>query len=481
MRMLVMRMLVMKRYRIFLFIFCIGLFAGNFSLNIPVYASMPVPVTDQASFATWLTNTGRPLRSRYHGYTANYNTYKNYNLLTYGQPSNVRGNRYDNLSHQYAMHGYSYDEYTVTNTYFPDDTTGTSDPRKWNNIALGQDAAVSWMRLSAREKEYIENSKLFYSGNSFGGMSYKSLKLTREKCIVIAVPSWTMGFALYTSHYNSSGQIRYGTLNGNGIGGVNIDGGISLLPASSNRAYTINSEQEYVDITFNISLNVKSFTGLAKQSDISRGGIIFGVSSYEKLGAGPWSASKTIRFARVSKTPLADYTQQITQKSTIWVVSALGDLVSKDLSVSLTIVEKAKSNLKGTMSIKGAISLFDGKKTMMGYILPNNPKRFMSLEKITQRIDFDGNPLPSSVTFYQIGGKTTTVLVKKTSSSTGYAELVYKLGILPSSLTWRNIRINPPYDCLASTFIGSKRTDYVIHDIEITGDIYDMVYLQAPV
>lgn len=469
-----------KRFAGVLLLLLILMDLFNFTTSNNVFSLMPEPVTNQSTFIAWLKNTGRLTHSRYHGYAANYEVYKNYKLLTYGTPQNVSGNRYDSGSKQYAMHGFSYDEYTVTNTYFPDDTTGVSDPRKWNNINLGQDATISWMRLTTREKEHIQNSKLFYSGKSFNGMTFKSLSLSQQNCIVLAIPSWTLGFALYTSHYNSNNQIRYGTLSGDGIGGIVIQGSVKISPAKANLTFEINSNQEYIDLTFNNSASITAYNGLAKSSDISRGGIIFNGKSYESQGAGPWNLSQTIRYSRISTNPSTDFTRTISIKTTIWVVSALGDLVSKEITTSFTIIEKAKSALKGNMSISGAISLFDGKKTMTGYNLPFNKKRFLCLEKITLRIDFEGAPMPNSVTFYPLGGKTTTAMVIKTSYKTGYAQLIYPMGIIPSTLTWSNVRVNPAYSCYASSYIGSKRTDYVISGIEITGDIYDLVYLDAP-
>lgn len=444
-----------------------------------VSAAMPSPVTDQQSYVAWLETTGRPVYSRYHGYVANYEVYKNYNLLSYGTPSMVPNNRYDSKENQYAIHGFSYDEYTVTNTYFRDDTTGVSDPRNWNNISLGQDSAVSWMRLSLREKEHIKNSQLFYSGKSFGGMTFANLGLTESKCVVIAIPSWTLGLALYTRHYNNKGEIRYGTLTGSGIGGAEIAGAIKPSNNLNNNIYTIGYNQDYLDIEFNIQSLIQNYTGLAKSTDIARGGIIFNNIQTESQGSGPWSTNQTIRYSRISTTPTKDFAREITVKSTIWAVSALGDLVSSELSYTFTLIEKAKVSINGILTIKGSISLFDGKKTMMGYTLPINPKRFLCLEKITMRIDFNCETVPDTVIFYPLGGKTRIVSVIKITNTTGYAQISYYMDIIKSSLTWSNVRVKPSYLCSARAYYKNISMEFVLKGIEITGDIYDLVYVHS--
>ena len=80
---------------------------------------MPAGITDQASYIAWLDATGKPACSRYHGYAANYQVYRDYKLLSYGTPQMVPGNRYDSATGQYAMHGFSYDEYTLTTPISP--------------------------------------------------------------------------------------------------------------------------------------------------------------------------------------------------------------------------------------------------------------------------------------------------------------------------------------------------------------------------
>lgn len=458
-----------------------------FSKPVQTGALMPSPITNQASFEAFLNSTGKPVLSRYRGYRASYDTFLKYSMLSYGKPSDVPGNRYDTATKQYAAHGFSYDEYTVTNTFFPDDSIYTTDPRKWNNLTLGQDAAVSWMRLTSREKEHIKKAQIYYMGQSYGTMTYSSLALTEQKCVVIAVPSWKLGFALYTRHYNSRGELRYGTLHGYGIGGIAIGGTVKPSSEPSGKVFKILPGSDYIDINFQISFNISSYSGLARSSDIARGGIQFKSSNIESSGAGPWNMQKTVRYNRASYTASSMTAKSVTEKAVIWAVSAMGDLVTKEISYTFTLEEQPKPVYvppvipvdSGTLKMEGAISLFKNSKTLLGYSLPLNPLRFLCLEKITLRIDFKSAPLPDYVVFYPVGGSSSYAVVNKTSATTGYSQHQYTLGVLPSTISWSNVRLSPSLSCHASCYYGGVKEDVYLYGIEITGDVYDLVYLQA--
>lgn len=443
-------------------------------------AAMPGKITDQASYIAWLQATGKPAYSYYHQYAANYEIYRDYRLLTYGTPQMVSGNRYDAKTRQYAIHGFSYDEYTVTNSYFPDDSTVASDPGKWKNIALGRDSQVSWSRLSARQKEHIKQAVFYYSGRDYGQMNYSSLKMREEQSVVIAIPSWNLGFALHTKHYNSRKELRYGTLHGNGIGGIALSGSLKAQGEPLDRTFYIPADKDYLDLTLCAQAWISGYTGLAVEKDIEKGGIILNNVSVESSGPGPWTSAQTIRFARESFSTGDDNRRNVTVKAVIWTVSAMGDLASSELSYTFTLVEKAKRVLTGTLSMKGAISLFQNKKTMRGYSLPSNNLRFLCLEKITLRIDFNGGKIPDYVIFRPVGSDEVRIAVTKISVFSGFAQMVYTMGILPSSLTWENRRINSPYHCSASAYCGTEKTDFMLDGIEITGDVYDLVYLDSP-
>ena len=129
-------------------------------------------------------------------------------------------------------------------------------------------------------------------------MTFSSLKLAENKCVVIAVPSWYMGFALYTSHYNSRNQLRYGTLHGNGIGSASLKCSFNAISQSGTGVFHIPHDKDYIDVSFSSEGIVTGFTGLAGAGDISSGGVKIGNRVCEGSGSGPWSLVASLRYYR---------------------------------------------------------------------------------------------------------------------------------------------------------------------------------------
>ncbi len=447
-----------------------------------ITAAIPVPVSSQSSFESWLSKTGKPVFSRYHSYRANYAVYRDYKLLTYGRPQDVSGIRYDSKTKQYSAHGFSYDEFVVTNTFFPEDSNVISDPSKWKNIDLGRDAEISWLRLSEREKQFIKKTQIFYMGRSFGKMTFTSLKLTQAKCVVIAVPSWYLGFALYTSHYNSKGERRYGTLHGNGIGSASINCTLSI-PGNSSKVIHIPYGKDYADVKLSALCSVSGFTGLALSGDIASGGIVFAGKSIESAGSGPWKIDPVKRYYRTGTDRTVMQTRSVTEKAKVWAVTAMGDIMIKEVSIGFTIIEDPvpvpKQDATGVLSIRGDIGFFRDGRSMAGYPIPKNDKRFLCYERVTARLDLAGGNMPSKVVFDLPGGPFVEVPVIKTGTDRGYASFSYYIGEIPSTVTWQNVRIRLPYICKASAYFGTRRIDHSLGGIDITGSIYDIVYFQG--
>lgn len=445
-------------------------------------AEMPLPITCRSSYIQWLERTGRPAYSRYSGHVANYEVFRKYKLLSYGEPGSVPGNRYDPHSGEYEAHGYSYDEYILYNTFFPEDYPSSSDPRTWNRINLGTDAAVSWMRLTAREKEHVKAAIIYYMGNDYGGMNFTEMNLTEQKCIVLSIPSLELGFALHTYHYSPSGALRYATFHGDGIGDILISGGIE--PLGSN--FTIKSSKDYIDIDFEIGSVVEEYLGLALESDLAGGGIKFGDSQIYADGPGPWNMLKTMRYRRDATDNTENRYRFFTEKAYIWAVTQMGDLITREVFCYFVIVQEPKSIpkygegiLEGEMSMKGDISFFSGQESLIGYPLPYNPLRFLSLEKAELRIDFTGDTIPERVMFYPVGSSAKSVQVVKVSENEGYAILRYVIGVIPSTLNWSGDRVNPSLSAYASVNTEDTVRLFILDKIEITGTIYDIVYLNT--
>jgi hypothetical protein len=54
----------------------------------------------------------------------------------------------------------------------------------------------------------------------------------------------------------------------------------------------------------------------------------------------------------------------------------------------------------------------------------------------------------------------------------------YHLPLAPSSKDWDNNRLRPQYRMTVTAYKGTDTATYVIDDIDITGNIYDLTYIQ---
>ena len=162
-------------------------------------------------------------------------------------------------------------------------------------------------------------------------------------------------------------------------------------------------------------------------------------------------------------------------------ISAMGDVKTTEGAYSFTIIEEPlySNTVSATMSMTGDISLFRGENTLFYNNLPTDKMRFLCLERVTLRIDFENSAMPDNVTFFPIGGNPVSSKVIVTSPGKGYAQYNYTLVILPSTLNWENRRINNPYFAYTYMYINNQPMYLTLGGIEITGSIHDLVYIQG--
>ena len=356
----------------------------------PGSAGIPSAPTSQATYEDWLKATGKPVTSRYNGYKASFATWQTYRLLVYGAPAQVPGNRYDAKSAQYASLGYSYDEIEVTNSLFPDDSPDgktRSTPWQWVELDMGQSARISWGRLDTRQKEFIKNSGLTYRNNSYGGMTFQSLKMTDKTTVVLAPPSWYLGFALYTNHYlpGSKTKLRYATFCGAGSGDVALSSRIDVInTAGADGKYIIDRGSDYIDISYNIVGSISSFNGLAASQDILYRGAGDSQAWVNGTGSGPWTAARTLRISRQDLAGLGERSFALSGQA--WVVSSMGDI--KISNVEKTITVRAESQIpafSANVQISGGIRYFSGQTNSQGRQMPQNPHRFLEIGRASCR------------------------------------------------------------------------------------------------
>ncbi len=443
--------------------------------------TIPEPPSDQASFIEYLNRIGQPAYSRYHRYPASFTTFHDYRLLVYGTPAQVPGNRFDADYLQYAMLGFSYDERQVTNTLFPDDSPGgvtQSNPISWTELDLGSAASDSWQLLGSAQRQQLKSVQLFYRNQPFGGMNYTNLGLSERKAIVLAPPSWQLGSALYTEHYltrNGRREVRYATFTCNGSGNAELSCSLEILTPPDDLAYGFEEGMDEMQISYRVTGRIERLTGLASDQDIILRGV--GTEDGVKYGSGngPFIYEGTRTIDRSVLEGAAAGVAEI--KATTFVVSAMGDIILQEQVKYLPLrSQKPIEPLTITAAVKGSIGYFSGARALNGRQLPTAKKHFLGLETVWLNVSFNK---PVSDWQYTFLGLTHTVPAG--ANQTAFS-LPIKMPLNCDTLTWRNQRLQSPYTIeieAADRKATHNRASSVIQDIELTGDIFDLLYLQT--
>ena len=443
---------------------------------------IPKPPTDQASFLAYLTMIGQPVYSAVHRYPASFATFHDYQLLVYGTPSQVPDNRYNATWQQYAMLGFSYDERPVTNTLFPDDAPGgitQTNPFSWSELDLGSAATASWQRLDAARRSTLKSVPLFYRNQPYGLMDYANLGLSESKAIVLAPPSWHLGSALYTEHYLQRStylERRYATFTCNGSGGAELSCDIELLtPPDSDLSYAFATGQDELPIAYRVTGRIQALTGLASDADIVLRGAGTDDGFVHVSGMGPFIFEGIHVFNRAELYGASAGVGEI--KATAFVVSAMGDIVLQEQVRYLPLrSQKAIQPLAVEADITGAIGYFSGARTLAGRTLHPSSRRFLGLETTWLNIRFSK---PVTGWQYTFMGQTHT-LPATTDQLAFRVPLQMPLG--QDTLGWKGDRLRPALQIEIAADdpeAPGMNIRTVLSDIELTGDIFDLLYLQT--
>lgn len=442
---------------------------------------VPAPPTDQQSYLAFLTMTGQPVASRIHGYPANYAAYRDYRMLVYGHPSQVSGNRYSAETGQYAILGFSYDEFKVTNTLFPDDAPGgvsKSKPFSWVELDQGTRAASSWSRLNDAQKRYLKQVPLTYRNNGFGLMNFDNLGLNESNTVVLAPPSWHLGSALYTEHYLpgvSYKDLRYATFYCSGNGDVDLSCRIEILTAPDRDGfYTFPAHAEKLTIAYRATGRIEAYHGLARSEDIIRRGVGTQEGSTAGSGNGPFVFDGTLTIDRSALAGLDIGQTQIAART--YIVSAMGDIISQDAFLSVPIrARKPVEPLTIDAALRGSIAFFSGSRQLTGRTPLASPHRFLGLETVWLTVRFSK---PVHHWEYRFLGETS---VFEGAPDRLEYQVPIRMPLDQSSLSWLDRRIRPSHRI---EIYGTDRDDpdstvhHVSEPIELTGDIFDLLYLQ---
>ena len=151
----------------------------------------------------------------------------------------------------------------------------------------------------------------------------------------------------------------------------------------------------------------------------------------------------------------------------------------------------------------GEWQYWDGKIDYQGKRLESSPHRFLALEEVVFRAEILGNPesvrveLSSqlmSMTYTDPNGHTylyrdivgydvffpmaLAQIAFNETDNIGIWEAVYILPLAPSTITWDDERITPPYHATLRVKTGLTEIEETISDVDLTGSIYDRISLQ---
>ena len=149
-----------------------------------------------------------------------------------------------------------------------------------------------------------------------------------------------------------------------------------------------------------------------------------------------------------------------------------------------------------SVTISGYWNHWRGQTDLLGKRMTNEPHRFLSLEKVRIEVTTIGSPEKIEVRFSP--ELEAMMYVDPKGNRYDYREMVgyyvgfpyqpavnenkavweYILPLAPSTKDWDNNVLRSPYWMKVTAYKGSSSDTYMITDINITGNVYDLIYIQ---
>ncbi len=155
------------------------------------------------------------------------------------------------------------------------------------------------------------------------------------------------------------------------------------------------------------------------------------------------------------------------------------------------------------VSIIGDWSHWRGQRDIFGKLLTNEPHRFLSLENVRVNVSTTGyaeklvirfSPELEAMQYKDINGhiydyskdftgyyvsfpQDSTVLLD-TNRKDSNISWNYIIPLASSTKSWDDSRLQAPYSMTVTVYKGGKSRTYSINDIDITGNVYDLTYIQ---
>ena len=168
---------------------------------------------------------------------------------------------------------------------------------------------------------------------------------------------------------------------------------------------------------------------------------------------------------------------------------------SQSIEVKFTLANIAITDVK----LSGYWNHWRGQTDIFGRRMTDEPHRFLSLECVRIDIRTKGDPEKVVIRFspelesmyytdpnghtYDYSRDFFGYRVRFPDDSTltvhdNQAHWEYYLPLAPSTKEWDNRRLRPQYRMTVTAYKGESTVEYVIDDIDITGNIYDLTYIQ---
>lgn len=155
------------------------------------------------------------------------------------------------------------------------------------------------------------------------------------------------------------------------------------------------------------------------------------------------------------------------------------------------------------VSIRGYWNHWRGQVDMFGKQLTDEPHRFLSLETVKVDVSTTGNadkvvirfsPELEAMQFTDTNGNVydyrddyfgeyvifpqNSTISLDSSVRDNHAVWEYSLPLAPSSKSWDDARLRGQYSMTVTAYKGERSVVYTVNDIDITGNVYDLTYIQ---
>ncbi|MCD6322035.1 MAG: hypothetical protein J7L77_03305 [Clostridiales bacterium] len=476
-----------------------------------------------SEFYLWLDNSGIPEYSISGSYRANYGTYVKYNLIVYGNPGDVPQNEMRQGEYRYL--GFTYLEGRYTNLEFPNDVTGNLPPEQWDYVTISG-AVESWDSLEQIvQLPYMLHTSL--SGH--GATNLTAADIGTSKAKVQSAASWGSSGSIYTYKSNAF----YATFTVPSMGGGFLSA--SLAPDSSiiyvdetddrfdtgvNLSAAVNkpkNEVAFIKVVFSCgtwrkvrffhntnSISIHQDADLDLPANLPGSVIISAAVTSESIFGDKLSKNLSCAISIRKRTGNPTPHPPNTPNPTPFPTAAPTPTRTPGPSYTPSPTNTPDPSPGGDDN-EDSIRVLNAQLTGSWNHWDRQPHRFLALEEVELKLWILGkadravirmSPQLESMTYTNSSGYTydysddffgyevkfpedSTLSPKTAFKLFTTFEWNYSLPLCDETIRWDNSKISEPY--VMQIIIFDKKgnsIEYIIDDIDITGNIYELLYPQ---